>query len=65
MAPLFLKETFTKRKFLAICVGFSGILIIARPEASGLSIGMLAAIFWRWGLQEVSLQPSFLQETIL
>ena len=39
------KETFTKRKFLAICVGFSGILIIARPEASGLSIGMLAAIF--------------------
>ncbi len=45
MAPLFLKETFTKRKFLAICVGFSGILIIARPEASGLSIGMLAAIF--------------------
>ena len=45
MAPLFLKETFTKRKFLAICAGFSGILIIARPEASGLSIGMLAAIF--------------------
>ena len=45
MAPLFLKETFTKRKFLAICVGFSGILIIARPEAGGLSIGMLAAIF--------------------
>ena len=45
MAPLFLKETFTKRKFLAICTGFSGILIIARPEASGLSIGMLAAIF--------------------
>ena len=45
MAPLFLKETFTKRKLLAICVGFSGILIIARPEASGLSIGMLAAIF--------------------
>ena len=45
MAPLFLKETFTIRKFLAICAGFSGILIIARPEASGLSIGMLAAIF--------------------
>ena len=45
MAPLFLKETFTKRKFLAICVGFSGILIIARPEAGSLSIGMLAAIF--------------------
>ena len=45
MAPLFLKETLTKRKFLIICVGFAGILVIARPEADNLSLGMIAAIF--------------------
>jgi len=45
MAPLFLKETLTKRKFLTICVGFAGILVIARPESDNLSPGMIAAIF--------------------
>ncbi len=45
MAPLFFKETLTKRKFLIICVGFAGILVIARPEADNLSLGMIAAIF--------------------
>ena len=45
MAPLFLQETLTKRKFLIICVGFAGILVIARPEADNLSPGMIAAIF--------------------
>tara|TARA_B100001057_G_C22786632_1_gene925855 strand:- start:159 stop:1004 length:846 start_codon:yes stop_codon:yes gene_type:complete len=45
IAPLFLKESLTKYKFFNICLGFIGILIIARPESTGLSIGTLAAIF--------------------
>ena len=44
-APLFLKERFTKRKFFVICIGFTGILIIARPGAGSLSTGMMTAIF--------------------
>ena len=45
MAPLFLKEKLTKLNFFITCIGFTGILIIARPEADGLSTGMIAAIF--------------------
>ena len=45
IAPLFVKETFTKGNFLSIFVGFIGVLIVARPEVTGLSLGMLAAIF--------------------
>ena len=44
-APLFLKERFTKQKFFVICIGFTGILIIARPGAGSLSTGMMTAIF--------------------
>ena len=46
IAPLFLKEILTKCEFLSIFIGFVGILIITHPKATGLSIGMLAAIFF-------------------
>ena len=49
IAPFFLKEKFTKWKLITICLGFSGILIIARPEVGGMSVGMLAAIFCALG----------------
>ncbi|MDG1532615.1 MAG: DMT family transporter [Paracoccaceae bacterium] len=42
-APLFLGESFTRTKSLAIGLGFIGILIVTRPGSMGLSIGIIAA----------------------
>lgn len=43
LAPLFLGERLTKTKLLAAGLGFIGILIVARPDLSALSPGVLAA----------------------
>ena len=63
IAPLFLKETLTKTKFLSIFIGFIGILMIARPEATGLSAGMLAAIFCAVGFAGSILATKLLTRT--
>ena len=63
IAPLFLKETLTKGKFLTILVGFIGVLIIARPEATGLSLGILAAIFCALGFAGSILATKLLTRT--
>lgn len=63
IAPLFLKETLTKTKFLSIFIGFIGILMIARPEATGLSAGMLAAIFCAVGFAGSILATKILTRT--
>ena len=63
IAPLFLKETLTKGKFLTILVGFIGVLIIARPEATGLSLGVLAAIFCALGFAGSILATKLLTRT--
>ena len=63
IAPLFLKETLTKGKFLTILVGFIGVLIIARPQATGLSLGILAAIFCALGFAGSILATKLLTRT--
>ncbi len=42
-AALFLGERLTRRKLLAACLGFAGVLIVAHPEISRPEIGVLAA----------------------
>ncbi|MBL4917188.1 DMT family transporter [Szabonella alba] len=43
MAPLFLGERLTAAKIAAAAIGFSGTLIVARPDFGTLDIGVLAA----------------------
>jgi drug/metabolite transporter (DMT)-like permease len=43
-AALFLHETVRGRRWTATIIGFVGVLIIARPEAVGLSLGVVLAI---------------------
>jgi drug/metabolite transporter (DMT)-like permease len=43
MAPLVLGEGLTRKKLLAILIGFAGILVVARPGLSPLGLGHLAA----------------------
>lgn len=43
MAPLFLGERITLPKMFAVLLGFGGILIVARPGAEGLNIGIATA----------------------
>ena len=63
IAPLFLKETLTRTKFLSIFIGFIGILMIARPEVTGLSAGMVAAIFCAVGFAGSILATKLLTRT--
>lgn len=44
LAWLLLGESFGWRRMLAICVGFGGVLLIARPGFAGFSIYMLCSI---------------------
>lgn len=48
LAPLFLGERFTRRKLLALALGFAGVLIVARPGLApvhpGHAIALLAAL---------------------
>ena len=43
LAPLLLGERLTARALVAGGLGFAGVLIVARPDAAGLSPGILAA----------------------
>ena len=43
LSPLILGERMTRVRVLAACVGFVGILIVARPSPDTVNIGMLAA----------------------
>lgn len=44
-APLFLSERLTRTNILSACIGFVGILIVARPfGAAGLSLGLVTAL---------------------
>ena len=42
-APLFLGERLTRRALLAGCIGFAGVLVVARPGFGTLQPGLLAA----------------------
>ena len=44
LAPLFLNETLTRRRLVSVGIGFSGVLIVARPDLSQLNPAILAAM---------------------
>lgn len=43
MAPLFLGERLTRRRLLVAVMGFAGILIVVRPGAHAIDIGVISA----------------------
>lgn len=43
LAPLFLGEALTRDRLVAVVLAFVGVLLVARPDASALNIGTLAA----------------------
>ncbi len=43
MAPLFLGEGLTRIKILSVCLGFVGILLVAQPGSTPISVGTIAA----------------------
>lgn len=43
-AALFLKEKVGPRRWIAVVVGFAGVLLMLRPNASGISIGAILAL---------------------
>ena len=44
LAPMFLGEALSRRRLLSVCIGFSGVLIVARPDFSQLNPAILAAM---------------------
>mgnify|MGYP001351899104 FL=1 len=44
LAPMFLGEALTRRRLLSVGIGFSGVLIVARPDLSQLDPAILAAM---------------------
>ena len=44
LAPMFLGEALTRRRLLSVGIGFSGVLIVARPDLSQLNPAILAAM---------------------
>jgi drug/metabolite transporter (DMT)-like permease len=44
LAPMFLGEALTRRRFLSVGIGFSGVLIVARPDLSQLDPAISAAM---------------------
>ena len=44
LAPLFLGEALTRRRLLSVVIGFTGVLIVARPELNNINPAILAAI---------------------
>ncbi len=48
-APLLLGEALTRRRMLAVALGFVGVLIVARPGVEPLSIGHAAALLAAFG----------------
>ena len=44
LAPMFLGEALTRRRLLSVGIGFSGVLVVARPDLSQLDPAISAAI---------------------
>ena len=44
LAPLLLGEPMTRIRVLAVCIGFAGILVVARPGYSPIELGHLAGL---------------------
>ena len=44
LAPLVLAEAITRRRLFAACLGFAGVLVVARPDFGALDPALLAAL---------------------
>ena len=62
-APIFLKEKLTLVRFLAIAIGFLGILIVARPNFSTLDPAIIAAALCAIGFAVTSIATKKLTTT--
>ena len=63
LAPLILGERFTAIRILAALIGFTGILLIARPGAITLSPGLIAAMTCALGFAGAVLTTKLLSRT--
>ena len=63
LAPIFLKEKLTLVRFLAIAIGFLGILIVARPNFSTLDPAIIAAALCAIGFAVTSIATKKLTTT--
>lgn len=63
LAPFFLAEKLTRARALAAVIGFSGILIVARPDQIGLSVGIIAAAISAIGFTGSAISTKLLTRT--
>jgi len=63
LAPIFLGERLTRLRLLAVLLGFGGVLLVVRPDASTLNIGALAAAASAIGFAGTALCTRKLTET--
>lgn len=63
VAPLVLNERLTPTRLGAAGVGFLGILLVARPDVSGVSAGVVAAFFAAIGFTIASVTTKLLTRT--
>ncbi|MEX2519821.1 MAG: DMT family transporter [Paracoccaceae bacterium] len=62
-APFFLGEKLTRTRIAAAVIGFVGILLVARPDASSLSPGVAAAALAALGFTAASITTKLLTRT--
>ncbi|SER43541.1 Permease of the drug/metabolite transporter (DMT) superfamily [Tranquillimonas rosea] len=62
-APFVLSERLTRTRLIAALVGFAGILIVARPDMSGLAPGLLPAALAAFGFAGSILTTKILTRT--
>ncbi|MFV0475252.1 MAG: DMT family transporter [Pikeienuella sp.] len=62
-APFFLNERLTRTRITAAAIGFVGILLVARPDVSGFSAGMIAALLSAVGFSISSISTKILTRT--
>lgn len=63
LAPFFLAERLTRARIAAAGFGFLGILLVARPDTGGVSLGVAAALLAAIGFTGVSIATKLLTRT--
>ncbi len=63
LAPFFLTERLTRTRIAAAGFGFIGILLVARPDTSGLSPGIVAALLSAFCFTATSISTKLLTRT--
>ena len=63
LAPFFLAERLTPVRILVVCIGFIGILLVAKPGAVGLNAGVIAAFLCAFGFAGAFIATKLLART--